>query len=355
MSTISDLPYEVLSKILCSLDKKDKYRCLFVNKTFYSVSVLELWKAPDVFGRTISDFIDCLNLFGHTIGSNVKRITLHYNFSDKQFLHILSFLPNLEEMIIFDGNYLTDKSIAQIPKYCKHLKCLELNFLNISDQSFVFFDQCYQLTRLAINSCQNMTSKALLAFINLPIKNLKLWGCKWMLSVETAFCIRSLTCLTHLDLSFTLCNPIEFLRCITVDDTGMPYLPHLQYFSIVTTPNQSNNIDTSLIPFLRTHSHICHLDLHLDQISDALFKAVACHLPCLKTFNIGNSVGTPAKSIREIVYQCSRLSDVDIYDIDFTERDFPEALHKVFSRRLRLGRTDLDRIRANQCTKIIYN
>ncbi|KAG0735484.1 hypothetical protein G6F62_003885 [Rhizopus arrhizus] len=355
MSTINDLPNEVLSKIFSLLRRSHKYKCLLVNRRFYSVAVLELWKSITIYGYENDKTARCLGLFCIRIGERVKRLKLGYGPDHLQIICILSYLPNLEELVLSKTPNLIEREVLQIPKYCKHLESLALSKLEISNQSLLSFDQCHLLKRLKFSSCPYMTPDALTPFIGLPIESLTIHECDWIRFTNTALYIRLFSNLIQLDVDSSLINLAGFLRIITVDDADMPYLPRLQYFSIGSGTHQGNDLDIAIISFLRTHPRIRYLKLRSNQISNYVFDAITRYLLDLETFIVRKSTSTSAKNARKIVYLCSKLLYVEIHRILYTKYDFPEVHHLVRNHRLTLCSNDLKRIRANQYTNIINN
>lgn len=353
MSTINDLPNEVLSKIFSLLYRSYKYECLLVNRRFYSVAVLELWKSITINGHENDRTARCFSLFCIRIGERVKRLTLGYGPHYHQLICILSYLPNLEELVLSNTPSLIEQDVLQIPKYCKHLESLVLTQLDISNQSLLSFDQCHLLKRLKFCSCPHMTFDALIPFISLPIESLTIHKCDWITSIETALHVRSFSNLIQLDVDFRLSGLAKFLRIITIDEAGIPYLPRLQYLSMGSRTLQGDDLDTAIISFLKTHPRIRYLKLRFNQISNIVFDAIICHLPDLETFLVYEPISISAKSIRKIVYHCPKLLYVQIDHIRSTEYDFPEVHHRVRHHRLTLGYNDLKHIRANQYADII--
>ncbi|EIE87544.1 hypothetical protein RO3G_12255 [Rhizopus delemar RA 99-880] len=303
MSTINDLPNEVLSKIFSLLYRSYKYECLLVNRRFYSVAVLELWKSITINGHENDRTARCFSLFCIRIGERVKRLTLGYGPHHHQLVCILSYLPNLEELVLSNTPSLIEQDVLQIP--------------------------------------------------NLPIESLTIHKCDWITSIETALHVRSFSNLIQLDVDFRLSGLAKFLRIITIDEAGIPYLPRLQYLSMGSRTLQGDDLDTAIISFLKTHPRIRYLKLRFNQISNIVFDAIICHLPDLETFLVYEPISISAKSIRKIVYHCPKLLYVQIDHIRSTEYDFPEVHHRVRHHRLTLGYNDLKHIRANQYADII--
>ncbi|KAG0780206.1 hypothetical protein G6F16_012399 [Rhizopus arrhizus] len=370
MSTINDLPNEVLSKIFSLLYYSDKYECLLVNRRFYSVAVLELWESIAIYGYENDKTARCLGLSRIRIGERVKRLRLGYGPDRHQIIPILLYLPNLEEIELFNIPNLIDQDVLQIPKYCKHLESLKLSKLEISNRSLLSFDQCHLLKRLYFNGCRYMTSDALNSFIGLPIESLTIHTCCWTRFTKAALHIRSFSNLIQLDVESHVDNLAEFLRIITVDDADMPYLPRLQYLSMKSGRSQymesespQDDLDTAIISFLKTHPRIHYLKLRMNYTSNIVVDAIIEYLPDLEAFivckpystSVRPQISMSAKSVCKIIYHCPKLLYVEIHRTQHTKYDFPEVHHRVRYNDLILRHNDLKRIRANRHTNIINN
>lgn len=356
MSIVNDLPVEVISEILNMLWKRDIYQCLFVNKRFYSASVLVLWKALEIYSK--EEFDQCfygLNSSKHHIGNNVKDITIaHYCIRGEEFVNMLPLISNLEALHIITCTGLTEESIMQVSQYCKQLRTLALGYSTISCQSAISLSHCSHLSSLYFKCCPSMTSEALRAFINLPIERLTIKHCRWLTTVETAHDVRSFACLKHLNIQIDNDELVEFIRCLTVDDKGMPYLPYLQTFGIEGTMTQPFPFDIPIVSFLKSHPHLRDLHLFSVGVSDEILKNLDCYLPDLESLLIEEECTEfSAQSIRSIVYCCPKLSKLEMYDCSFSSYEFPEIYHKLESFELMLDSADIQLIRAQQTTKKI--
>lgn len=315
MSNINDLPIEIMSKILSLLNKQDNYRCLFVNRYFYSASLLELWKVVQIQSREkFEQCIHGLNSSKLHIGNSIIRFTVEYDMKDKELLTVLPLIPNLEILHLLNGTLLTDKSITQVPSCCKRLKGFKIDDSSISDQSTHCLARCHRLEKLYISRCHNLTSNALHFFINLPIRRLTIKDCSLITASETALDIRSMVLLTDLAIHVDSDRLYEVIGCLTVDDKGIPYLPQLQQVSIHAIMPELIYRHIPIISFLKAHSQIHHLALFNVGVTNEAIKSMDFNLPNLETFCVEESPGLSAESACHILNCCPKL-----YKLEYTE------------------------------------
>lgn len=323
MSVISTLPIEIMSKILGLLESGDKYKCMLVNKEFYSSTMPELWRNLVISTMNqLYRFINCLNGAENQIGINIKSIRFGwYSYvSDDELLYILALAPNLEELKISYAQELTDKSIMAIPQYCKFLTHFQLGYSSVSNHSVQVLGQCNQLRKLTLVECNMLDSNALKPFAHLPINYLDLTGCSWLTVNETA---RDLRLFTHLtDLNIEDCDPIptDFLHFLTTDDTGKPYLPYLKRFGV----SSYQISDDDIIPFLKAHQDIRELFLFSPGITDRTLENIT-HLSHLQYLGIKSRKELSPPIVRKLVNQCTKLSKFILSGLGLTYHDFPEA------------------------------
>ena len=153
MTTIEDLPREIVSLICSLLKQPEKYNCVFVNKEFHSASIPELWREPTLpTTYSLHQLIKCLNHSKHQRGDYIRMLKLDYTISihDEELLSLLQLIPNLEVLEIRQAEQLTDKSIIPISKYCKQLRTLLIVGSPMSYRSAHYLGKCQQLQRLLI-------------------------------------------------------------------------------------------------------------------------------------------------------------------------------------------------------------
>lgn len=313
MSNINDLPTEIMSKILSLLKKQDNYRCLFVNRYFYSASVLDLWKVVQIQSR--EKFEQCiygLNSSKLHIGNSIIHFTIEYDMKDKELLTVLPLIPNLETLHLLNGTLLTDKSITQVSNCCKQLKGFKIDDSRISDQSTYFLAQCHRLEELYISRCHYLSPNALHFFINLPIRKLTIKACSLITASETALDIRSMNLLTALTIHVNSDRLYEVIGCLTVDDKGIPYLPHLQQVSIHATMSELTYRNIPIISFLKAHSQIHHLTLYNTGVTNEAIKSIDFNLPNLKTFCVKEFPRLSLAHVYHMFNCCPKLYNLEL-------------------------------------------
>ncbi|KAI7855484.1 hypothetical protein BDC45DRAFT_506356 [Circinella umbellata] len=240
---LRDLPPEILSLTLQTLQQSDLYQCIFVNQRFNAAAIQHLWRAPVIHNhQRFKLFIKCLRSNKKPVGSWVRhfRITwggggsataatstfngvehhhyreqqqeqrqqqrrrLHqqdYYFDDDDCLLLLPYVPQLEEFAVQNSDRLTDRSICMIPTYCSQLEILYLKRADITYRSAHHLGRgCKQLRKLTFDHCLKLQPMTLLPFADCPLEYLDLSGCKWINVEDTAYDIRAFKRLRHLDI-----------------------------------------------------------------------------------------------------------------------------------------------------------
>lgn len=318
MTTIEDLPREIVSLICSLLKQPEKYNCVFVNKEFHSASIPELWREPTLpTTYSLHQLIKCLNHSKHQRGDYIRMLKLDYTISihDEELLSLLQLIPNLEVLEIRQAEQLTDKSIIPISKYCKQLRTLLIVGSPMSYRSAHYLGKCQQLQRLTLAACPNLTPMTLLPFAECAIEYLDLSGCKWLTASDTAIDLCSFTHLTHLTL--ICCDAIssDFLHRLT------GALPQLQDFSI--TGNAVID-DDAIIPFLKTHTRIRGLFLLECAITDSTLEVIANYLPDLHNLDISFCTSLTPNGIRILVDRCQNLRLLGLKECSIARGDLPE-------------------------------
>lgn len=118
MTTIEDLPKEIILKIFNLLETENVYQCQLVNKHFHSASIPALWR--DLSIDTEDDyhwFINYSCVSGQRTGQYVKSIYFCFgsNIDDEKLMSVLPLIPNLEELEIKDATIPIDKSLLSQP------------------------------------------------------------------------------------------------------------------------------------------------------------------------------------------------------------------------------------------------
>lgn len=315
MSSVNSLPKELLVRTFNLLEQRDVYQCLFVNKTFYAASAYAVWKKIKI--RSGKMFEHCLYRLTSTkyqLGNSIRCMSIVYNMSDEELLGILPLIPRLEKLSLMNGRLLTDKSLTQISRYCKHLESLKLQFVNLSYHSVFYLGKCNQMKALEFSFCRDATFRILQPFANSLVErlNLNAHGCRT--EIQTIISIRLLTRLTHLDLCIENHDPSDVFRYFTTDVEGEPCLPHLQRFHLVMPAGELRPDNIAITNFIKTHPHIRELHLEVDGMTDGILRTIACHLPDLETLWIKRPTGFTKDSIRDVARQCSKLSLVEIHN-----------------------------------------
>ncbi|KAG1446517.1 hypothetical protein G6F46_007212 [Rhizopus delemar] len=354
MTVLIDLPKEVISMVFGMLEKQAIYQCLFVNKKFYSVSVTELWKAPEIHSReALLQFMDELKLSRVKIGSKIKCITIHCEIKDAWFLNIVHLVPNLEELAIGVGGLLTGKTTVQIFRYCKWFKTLRLGYSEISQRPETKLMLPHSFERL-IGMQLKVNSENLRSFIHLPIENLTLNGQDWTDGSKMVSIMRTWTHLTHLTLGVSMNFACELLRCMTTDAEGMPCLPQLQSFYVASPHGRYYSINIGIDSFLKTHSHIHELSLFLGGISDSILIYFAGLLPDLTVLRIDHSERISVQIIHDIACLCPKLSNLEMFQSVLIEDGLPRVHESSGYDSLKLNRVQIDQLRAS-CSARIFS
>ena len=353
MPTITNLPIEIISTILFLLSKRDIHQCSLVNKIFYLASVPLLWKEFIITtSEKFTQFINALDSASYHCRNSVEFIDVcDLPIKDEELLKLLSLVPCLETIWINFATTFADKSIMQIPHYCKHLKSLMLQSVNISDQSALALSQCLQLKEIYFTNCPNMTSKALYPLTNLPIETLTLSNCDYMMTSETARVIRSFAYLKHLSLFDSDNDSPEFLRCLTGDTTNTSCMPNLQRLYITMPLISFSAIEPIFVSFLKTHTHIRELYLHFKEIPESILKAAICHLPVLELVHFTSLRNISGKSVLGAVNHLSKLSSLTIYADQCHDLDVIGICNKSGSCNINLENAQIKSIRASQVDK----
>lgn len=318
MSTLENLPREIISLICSLLEQPEKYNCIYVNKELYSASIPELWREPTLPStKALHQLIKCLHHSKHQRGDYIRVIRLgcFVGINDEELLSLLPLIPNLEVLELRQAEQLTDKSLIPVSRYCKQLKQFGVKRALATYRTMHYLGGCVELQRLTLAACPNLTPMALLPFAHLPIEHLDLSGCKWLTASDTA---RDLCSLEHLtSLSLICCDVIsaDFLHQLT------GALIHLQDFSI--TGNAVIE-DDAVIPFLKTHPNLHGLFLLECAITDATLKAIGQYLPNLHHLDISFCTRVTTHGVRDLVFQCPHLKLLGVKYCGIVAHDFPE-------------------------------
>ncbi|KAI8980330.1 hypothetical protein BDB01DRAFT_836860 [Pilobolus umbonatus] len=331
MSTLSDLPQEIIALICSLLDQPSRYNCILVNQEFYAASISELWREPQLKDTLIfKNLIRCLNLSKQSRGDYIRVINLSFEvgMTDDDLLHLLPLVPNLEVLQLKNAEGLTDKSIRRVSSYCTQLKSFGLTGASITYRSAHYLGRCQLLQRLTLASCLNLSPLSLLPFVELPIEHLDLSGCKWLNVSDTAYDLCLFQYLTHLNL--VCCDMVsqEFIHYLTVDENKKVGLPNLQDFSITG----GTVIDDSvIIPFIKTHSQIRGLFLLECAITNLTLECIALYLPHLHNLDLSFCCQLTAEGVRHLITNCGNLRLLGLKNCELTQTDFPEIPHSVLS------------------------
>ncbi|KAI8384248.1 uncharacterized protein BYT42DRAFT_561878 [Radiomyces spectabilis] len=321
---IFELPTELLSLILTFLDQSDCYACALVSKQFYAASIPVLWRAPVLHHSALAQFFHCLEQAQPKLGTFVRlfRIDSPYVLDDRTCLLLLRSVPNLETLLIYESQDLTDKSLSQLSRYCPQLEELYLDGVNISYRSIHHLSLCRHLRKLTLQSCPNLLPITLFPLANCPIEYLDIASSRWLDAENTAFDLRSFHHLTHLDV--VCCRSVcsRFLHHISTphEDGTMP-LANLRYFSV----GGSDDIDDeALITFVQSHARLEQLTILMCAVTDLSLGAIQ-RLSNLRHLDISYCVGVTANGVRQVVHACPLLEMIGLKNTGILKTDFPEV------------------------------
>lgn len=330
MSKFEELPREIVS-LFCSLLKQSaKYNCIFVNREFHAAAIPELWREPVLPTTTVlKKLLKCLKLSKHQRGEYIRSIKLGYKvaMTDDDLLTLMHLMPNLEILELRKADELTDKSIMRVSQYCRQLKSFGIKGAMVTYRSAHYLGQCQQLTKLALESCPNLSPLALLPFAELDIEYLDLSGCKWLNVADTADDLRSFHNLTHLNLVCCDIVSMDFIHHLTTNGEGKPCLPKLQDFSITGGTVMD---DSAIIPFIKTHPNIRGLFLLECIITDHTLDAISKYLVSLHNLDVSFCRRLTARGVRNLISNCPNLRLLGLKNCGITQTDFPEIPSSVF-------------------------
>ncbi|CEP10173.1 hypothetical protein [Parasitella parasitica] len=243
--------------------------------------------------------------------------------NDDQLLDLIQLMPNLELLEIRKADELTDKSIKRVSGYCSQLKSFGLTGAMITYRSAHYLGQCQQLQKLTLASCPNLSSLALLPFVQHKIEYLDLSGCKWLNVADTAYDLCSFQHLTHLNLVCCDIINMDFIHHLTANP-----IPSLQDFSITGGTIIEDN---AIIPFVKAHGRIRGLFLLECAITDQTLEAISDALPLLHNLDLSFCRRLTSNGVRHLVSHCTNLRLLGLKNCGITQTDFPEIPSSVFS------------------------
>ncbi|KAI9252362.1 hypothetical protein BDA99DRAFT_520896 [Phascolomyces articulosus] len=380
---LRDLPPEILSLTLQTLQQPDLYQCIFVNQRFNAAAIQHLWRTPVVHNhQRFKLFIKCLRSSKKPVGSWIRHFRIawgggvggthehqqqqDYFFDDDDCLLLLPHVPQLEEFAVQNSDRLTDKSICMIPAYCQQLEILYLKRANITYRSAHHLGRgCKQLRKLTFDHCLKLQPMALLPFADCPLEYLDLSGCKWINVEDTAYDIRMFKRLRHLDIicsdKTTMMN--EFLLALASkrplssssspsDNNAYTYHNHHHYYyrhhhstmntndmlmvhnseDLVVVPELesfsmtgcSEIGDMAAIQFIETHPYLGYLTLMACGITDATLDAIQRHLPQLVYLDISFCQSVSMGGVRRLI-RGSKLQMIGLKACGLRKFQFPEV------------------------------
>ncbi|KAG1056005.1 hypothetical protein G6F43_002075 [Rhizopus delemar] len=298
MTTIEDLPKEIILKIFDLLETENVYQCQLVNKHFHSASIPALWRNLSI--DTEDDyhwFINYSCVSGQGTGQYVKSIYFCFgsNIDDEKLMSVLPLIPNLEELEIKDATILTDKSLSFIPKCCKKLNKLTWESLTMTYEAGLMLGQCSELETLHLNCCYLFHPNCLQPLIDVPLKRLVITEGSWL--IETA---RDLARFHHLkELTIQNCGdiPNEFFQQLAF---GLPNLKHLYVEKVKE--------EAGLVSFLKTHSGLREIWLDSCHVTDATVETITHYIHGLELLLFKTTEDVSIQALHQLVCHCPNLS-----------------------------------------------
>jgi hypothetical protein len=325
MAKLGDLPREIISLICSLLKQSAKYNCTFVNKEFHDASIPELWREPNLSSTNlVKQLLKCLKLCKHQRGEYIRIMKLGFKvaLNDEELLNLIQLMPNLEVLELRKADELTDKSIMRVSEFCTQLKSFGITGAMVTYRSAHYLGQCQQLQKLTLASCPNLSSLALLPFVQLKIEYLDLSGCKWLNVGDTAYDLCSFQNLIHLNLVCCDIINMDFIHCLTAK-----CLPNLQDFSIT---GGTIIEDSAIIPFAKAHRNIRGLFLLECAITDQTLEAISIALPLLHHLDLSFCRRLTSNGVRHLISHCTNLRLLGLKNCGITQSDFPEIPSSVF-------------------------
>ncbi|KAI9494856.1 hypothetical protein BDB00DRAFT_816098 [Zychaea mexicana] len=329
---LRDLPPEILSLTLQTLQQPDLYQCIFVNRRFNAAAIQHLWRAPTIRNHArFKQFVKCLRSSKKPVGSWVRQFRIDWQqqqdqslFDDDDCLLLLPHVPQLEDFAVQNSDRLTDKSISSIANYCSQLEILYLKRADITYRSAHHLGmRCKKLRKLTFDHCRKLQSMALLPFADCPLEYLDLSGCKWINVEDTAYDMRAFKRLRHLDIvcSDKTAMMNDFLLALARDEQSVVVMPDLMSFS-VTGCNEIG--DNAAIRFIEAHPQLEYLTLMACGITDLTLDAIQRHLPRLLYLDISFCQSVTMGGVRRLI-RGSRLQMIGLKACGLRKFQFPEV------------------------------
>ncbi|CAO3600994.1 unnamed protein product [Absidia cylindrospora] len=303
------LPSELISSILCLVDKKDLFACTLVDKSFYKNAILLLWQELDIDTddalHTITNTLEASS--NNTLGDLVRSITIKCKLSDDDLLAFIKHVPLLNDLSLYAAHHITNASFVQVPLHVPYLTRLYLYDAGITQGSMEAIGRHWQhLERLALVCCEAIDDD----------DDDSLTQCRTTLtslenshhpSAATAQNILALRHLTFLQIMRNKYNTIPSVITAAIGCCDPSPWPHLTSLHLAPCHKVT---DTIAMAFLRSHPKLTYFDLNHSLVTDKTLDAIAMYVPEIVHVNVYCSRGITSDGLRQLLKNCRKLETV---------------------------------------------